>query len=139
MNVKNIMTENVEVIAPDVPLEEAARRMRALDVGALPVCDGERLVGVLTDRDLAIRAVAEGQDPRVTLVGEAMTPEVAYCFEDQNTEEAERIMEKNQIRRLPVLDRDKRLVGIISLGDLAMKGDESRVGKTLEKISEPSQ
>lgn len=138
MHIKDIMTEEVEVIAPETLVEEAAKRMRALDVGALPVCDGERLVGVLTDRDLTIRAVAEGRNPKTTKVREAMTPEVAYCFEDQEAEEAEKIMEKNQIRRLPVLDRNKRLVGIVSLGDFAIKDNEKRAGRTLEKISEPS-
>lgn len=138
MPIKDIMTAEVEVIAPEALLEEAAKRMRALDVGVLPVCDGNKLVGVLTDRDLTIRAAAEGRDPRTTKVREAMTPEVAYCFEDQEAEEAEKIMEKNQIRRLPVLDRKKRLVGIVSLGDFAIRDNQKRAGKTLEKISEPS-
>jgi CBS domain-containing protein len=113
--------------------------MRSLDVGVLPVCDGDRLVGMLTDRDLTIRAVAEGRDPKITTVEEVMTPEVAYCFEDQDIEEAERVMEKHQIRRLPVLNREKRLVGIVSLGDFATKDDETRAGETLERVSEPSQ
>ena len=138
MNVKDIMTENVEVIGPDTSLYDAARKMRDLDVGSLPVCDGERLIGMLTDRDLAVRAVAEGRDPKTDPVRDSMTPGIAYCFADQTAAEAERIMAEKQIRRLPVLDRDKRLVGIVSLGDFATKTDEPRaVGKTLEKVSEP--
>jgi len=138
MKLKEIMTENVAVVAPDTSLYEAARKMRDLDVGALPVCDGERLVGMLTDRDLTVRAVAEGRDPRREPVRESMTPEIAWCFEDQTPADAERIMTERQIRRLPVLDRGKRLVGIVSLGDLAIKtGEPKAIGKTLEKVSEP--
>ena len=118
MQLNDIMTQYVEVISPEISIQEAAKQMRSLDVGVLPVCNGDRLVGMLTDRDLAIRAVADGRDPKTTTVEEAMTAEVAYCFEDQDTEEAERVMEKHQIRRLAVLARDKRLVGIVSLGDL---------------------
>jgi CBS domain-containing protein len=139
MKLKDIMTENVEVVGPDTSLYAAARKMRDLDVGALPVCDGERLVGILTDRDLTVRAVAEGRDPKSEPVSESMTPGIAYCFEDQTAAEAEHVMAEKQIRRLPVLNRDKRLVGIVSLGDLATKTDEARaVGKTLEKVSEPA-
>jgi CBS domain-containing protein len=139
MKLKDIMTETVEVVAPDTSLYEAARRMRDLDVGALPVCDGDRLVGMLTDRDLTVRAVAEGRDPKSEPVRKSMTPEIAYCFEDQTAAEAEEIMAEKQIRRLPVLNRDKRLVGIVSLGDLATRTHEARaVGKTLEKVSEPA-
>lgn len=139
MNAKDIMTEDVEVVAPETSLYEAARKMSEFDVGALPVCDGERLVGMLTDRDLTVRAVAVGRDPRTAQVRDAMTPEITYCFEDQSVTEAERIMAVKQIRRLPVLNRDKRLVGIVSLGDLATKTHGTRaVGKTLEKVSEPA-
>jgi CBS domain-containing protein len=139
MQLNRIMTEYVEVIALETSIEEAAMQMRSLDVGVLPVCDGDRLVGMLTDRDITVRVVADGRDPKTTTVEEAMTRQVVYCFEDQDTEEAERIMEKNQIRRLPVLDRDKRVVGIVSLGDLAVKNDENRAGTTLERVSEHCQ
>jgi CBS domain-containing protein len=111
MQVNDIMTQYVEVISPELSIQEAAQQMRSLDVGVLPVCNGDRLVGMLTDRDLTIRAVAEGRDPKITTVEEVMTPEVAYFFEDQDIEEAERVMEKHQIRRLPVLNREQRLVG----------------------------
>ena len=137
MQLNDIMTQYVEVISPELSIQEAAKQMRSLDVGVLPVCNGDRLVGMLTDRDLTIRAVAEARDPKITTVEEVMTPEAAYCFEDQDIEEAERVMEKHQIRRLLVLNREKLLVGIVSLGDLATKDDETRAGEKLERVSEP--
>ena len=106
-------------------------------MGVLPVCNGDRLVGMLTDRDVTIRVVADGRDPKTTTVEQAMTRQVVYCFEDQDIEEAERVMEKHQIRRLPVLDRDKRIVGIVSLGDLAVKNDENRAGTELPPTIRP--
>lgn len=139
MQIKDIMTTNVEIIRPDTPLLEAARLMRDLDVGVLPICDGRRLLGILTDRDLTVRAVAEGRNPNTAPVSDSMTPEVVYCFDDDSTADAERLMAEKQIRRLPVLDHDQCLVGIISLGDLAVRTKESKVvGKTLERVSEPS-
>jgi CBS domain-containing protein len=105
----------------------------------LPVCDRDRLVGMLTDRDIAVRAVAEGYDPWTDHVKDAMTPDIVYCFEDQDVKEAAQLMKEKQIRRLVVLNRDKRLVGIVSLGDLAVDtGDEKLAGETLEQISEPA-
>ena len=139
MQLNRIMTEYVEVIAPERSIQEAAEQMRSLDVGVLPVCNGDdRLVGIVTDRDLAVRALADGRDPKSTTVEEIMTRKTIYCFEDQDVEEAERVMEKNQIRRLPVLDHDNRIVGIVSLGDLAIRDDEKRAGVTLERVSEHS-
>ena len=138
MQLNRIMTGYVEVIAPERSIQEAGEQMRSLDVGVLPVRNGDRLVGIVTDRDLAIRALAAGRDPKSTTVEEIMTRQVIYCFEDQDVEEAERVMEKNQIRRLPVVDHDNRIVGIVSLGDLAIKGDEIRAGVTLERVSEHS-
>ena len=115
--------------------------MRDLDIGLLPVCgDNDRLVGMLTDRDITIRAVAEGQDCRISLVRDAMTPNLVYCFEDEDITEAAELMKENQIRRLVVLDNDKRLVGIVSLGDLAVDaGDEELVGSALAGVSEPAE
>jgi CBS domain-containing protein len=113
--------------------------MRQLDVGSLPVCENERLVGMLTDRDITVRCVSEGFDPRTDLVREVMTPQVVYCFEDQDVTEAAKLMKEKQIRRLAVLNRQKRLTGIVSLGDLAVEaGNEQLAGETLEGISEPS-
>jgi CBS domain-containing protein len=121
-------------------VEAAAAKMRALDVGPLPVCDGDRLQGMVTDRDITVRATAAGKDPATTPVAEVMTPQVVSVFEDQDVAEAARLMEQYQIRRLVVLDRDNRLVGIVSLGDLAVEtGDEGGAGEVLEQVSEPSE
>ena len=114
--------------------------MRRLNIGPLPVCDGDQLVGMLTDRDITVRAVAEGCDPTTTTVREAMTPDLAYCFADQDIEDAVQTMERYQIRRLPILSRDKRLVGMVSLGDLAVSsGDQWQIGATLKQVSEPAE
>lgn len=140
MQVNQVMSRGVECVRPEDTLNHAARKMRDLDVGPLPVCgDNDRLVGMVTDRDITVRAVAEGWDPNTRHVREVMTPEVVYCFEDQDVEEAAQQMRDRQIRRLVVLDRDKRLVGIVSLGDLAIEtGDDQLSGKTLEEVSLPS-
>jgi len=139
MKLKDIMTADPVSIRPEATLQEAARRMRDLDVGPLPVCgEDHRLEGIITDRDITVRAIAEGKDP-TTPVREAMTGEVIYGFEDQDVQEAARTMQKRQIRRLLVLNRDKRLVGIVSLGDLAVKtGDRQRAGEVLQDVSEPA-
>jgi len=103
------------------------------------VCENDRLVGMVTDRDITVRAVAEGCDPRTATVKEVMTPDVFYCFEDQDVQQAANLMKQNQVRRLVVLNRDKRLVGIVSLGDLAVEtGDEHLTGRTLEEVSLPT-
>ena len=140
MQIKEIMTRNVEVITPDTSLTEAAEKMRDLDVGSLPVCDGLRLQGMLTDRDITIRATAEGRDPTATSAADVMTAEIFYCYDDQAVEEAAQVMESKQIRRLPIVNRDKRLVGIISLGDLAVDtGEKKLAGEALTEISRPAQ
>jgi len=139
MRVNEVMTRRAECIPPDATLQEAAERMKKLDVGSLPVCDNNRLVGMLTDRDITVRSVSDGFDPRTDLVRDVMTPEVVYCFEDQDVTEAAKLMREKQIRRLAVLNRNKRLTGIVSLGDLAVEaGNEQLAGETLEGISEPS-
>jgi CBS domain-containing protein len=139
MQLKDIMTPNPECIAPGATLQQAARRMRDLDVGSLPVCDNDRLAGMITDRDITVRAIAEGNDPKTTRVREAMSEEIIYGFEDQDVEEAARLMEDKQIRRLAVLNRDKRLVGLVSLGDLAVEsGDRAKAGEVLREVSEPA-
>lgn len=137
--IKDIMTPQVEVVRPDTPLIEAARKMRDLDVGVMPVCDGDRLVGMLTDRDITIRATAEGKDPKSTASRDVMTPHVAFCYEDDDVRDAARKMEEAQIRRLPIVSRDSRLVGIVSLGDVAVRtGDDRLSGDLVEQISEPT-
>jgi CBS domain-containing protein len=140
MQVREVMTPGAECTRPDASLQQAAGRMKALDVGALPVCgDNDRLVGMLTDRDITVRAVAEGRDPKSARVQDAMSEGIDYCFEDDDVAEAARHMRDKQIRRLVVLNHDKRLVGIVSLGDLALEtGDEQLAGRTLEGVSEPS-
>lgn len=139
MQLYEIMTANPEIIQPDSGLREAARLMRDLDVGAIPVCDGDRLRGMVTDRDIVVRAIAEGRDPKATPVEEVMTSGIIYCFEDQNEEEAAAVMEQHQLRRLPILNRDKRLTGIVSIGDLSVKARRDRLsGDTLEGVSQPA-
>jgi len=139
MLINEVMTRRAECTRPDATLQEAAERMKALDVGSLPVCDNDRLVGIVTDRDITVRSVSDGHDPRKDRVRDAMTPKVFYCFEDQDVTEAAQLMRQQQVRRLPVLNRDKRLAGIVSLGDLAVEaGNEQLVGEALEGISEPS-
>jgi CBS domain-containing protein len=138
MQLKDVMTPEVEVIAPEASIYEAAEKMSHRDIGPLPVCDGERLVGMLTDRDITVRAVAAGRDPRMTHVRDIMTPDVVYGFEDQAVEDAARLMEQYQIRRLPVLTRSQRLVGIVALGDLAVHpGNQPLAGEVLGQVSEP--
>jgi CBS domain-containing protein len=140
MRVSEVMTRGVECIRPTQTIAQAAERMRELNVGSLPVCgDNDRLVGMITDRDITVRATAGACDPHATYVSDVMTPTVIYCFEDQDVREAARLMEENQIRRLVVLTDDKRLVGIVSLGDLAVKtGDDELSGEALEQVSEPA-
>lgn len=140
MQVREAMTRGVECTRPGDSIASAAQRMQDLDVGALPVCGvNDRLVGMITDRDITIRATAGCCDPSQTHVEEIMTPHIVYCFEDQDVREAARLMEENQIRRLVVLNRDKRLTGIMSLGDLAVKTrDDELSGEALELVSEPA-
>jgi CBS domain-containing protein len=139
MELREIMTRNVEVVSADASLQEAASKMRSLDVGFMPVCDGDRLRGILTDRDITIRATADGHDPSKTKVADVMSTDFAYCLEDQEVEEAVSMMESRQIRRLPILNVDKRLVGVVSLGDIAVHGaDREMAGETLEEVSQPA-
>jgi CBS domain-containing protein len=137
-SVKSVMTPNAEVIRPDAPLQEAAAKMADLDVGAIPVCDGERLVGMLTDRDITVRAVARGADPTTTKVRDAMTTALHYVFDDEPIQRAVETMQRRRIRRLPVLDRNKRLVGIVALADLAVDARLGDAGAVLHSVSEPA-
>jgi predicted transcriptional regulator len=129
------MTVGVEVIHPDSTLDEAAATMKRLDIGLLPVCDGKQLVGILTDRDIAVRSVAQSENPTSHHVRDIMTPDAVSCFEDQDVAEVARLMQEKQIRRVLVLNRDQRLVGVVSLGDLAaLTGNEQLAGETLERV-----
>src|SRR5690348_11223371 len=140
MRVFDVMTKGAECVRPEATVQQAAGRMKALDVGALPVCGADdRLAGMLTDRDITLRSVAEGHDPRADRVMDVMSPGIVYCFDDQDVTEAADLMREKQIRRLPVLNRDKRLVGIVSLGDLAVHaGQNELLGETLKEVSRPA-
>jgi CBS domain-containing protein len=138
MKLSEIMTRDVVVMQPDDSLQSAAKKMRERNIGFLPVCDGEELLGVISDRDITIRALADGMDVNIMLGRDLMTVPAIYCFDDQDVDEAAKIMEENQIRRLVVLSRDdKRLVGVVSLGDLARHESTDRSGQVLQKVSEP--
>ncbi|MDF1631339.1 CBS domain-containing protein [Mycoplana sp. MJR14] len=136
MRVNEVMTRHVRVASPKDTIREAARIMAQIDAGVVPVGENDRLVGMLTDRDIAVRAVAEGKGPDTT-VGEVMTPDVQYCFDDEDIDEVCQNLGDQQIRRIPVVNRQKRLVGILSLGDLALSGGNGATGETLAAISRP--
>jgi len=135
-NVSEIMSKQVHVIEPQESLRRAARLMSELQVGSLPVCNGERLMGMLTDRDITVRGVAEGLHPDQACVSDVMTREVEFCTEDQDAEEVMRQMGDKQVRRLPVVDVDHNLVGIVSLGDMALR-QPGHIDQTVREISEP--
>lgn len=136
MQIKDVMTEVVDLVDPETRIADAARKMRDNDIGALPVGEGDQLVGLLTDRDIVVRAIAEGKDPDSFTVREAMSKRVLYCFDEQSTVEVATNMGMEQARRLPVVDREKRLVGIVSLGDLSAGGANREAGEALGRISE---
>jgi len=132
------MTPNVCCVRPSDSLTSAAAVMRDHDIGSVPVCgDDNKLAGFLTDRDITIRAIAKGRDPNHTRVQDAMSPSLIYVYDDQDVGESARVMKEHQVRRLPVLSREKRLMGIVSLGDVAIETDSDTSGSTLRKISEP--
>lgn len=135
MRVDEAMTRDVRITNPDETIQEAARLMARLDAGILPVANHDRLIGMITDRDIAIRAIGAGKGPDAK-VRDVMTLDVKYCFDDQDVDEVTRNMGDIQVRRLPVLDRQKRLVGILSLGDIAMSsGGDDAAGEALKGIS----
>ena len=136
MKISEIMSRDVKLASPDDTIQQAARMMREADTGALPVSENDRLVGMVTDRDLTIRALAEGKGPD-TKIREVMSEGVKYVFEDQTTEEVAQNMGDLQIRRFPVVNRDKRLVGVVSLGDLAVRDQAmDEAGAALSEVSE---
>jgi len=139
MQVREIMTRDVKIVSPDDTLQNAARIMAEVDVGAIPVGQNDRLLGMLTDRDIAVRAVAAGKTPGKCKVRDVMSEGVKYVYEDETTEDIARNMAGLQVRRLPVLNRDKRLVGIVSLGDLAISPAEGeRAKKAIAGVSKPN-
>ena len=138
MKLKEIMTQEVEIVHMDDSIQTAAEKMRYRDVGFLPVYDGEQLIGVLTDRDIVIRVMAEGVDPKKSLRQDWITKPVVTCYDDQDVDEAARLMEEHQIRRLVIIGRDdERIVGVVSLGDLAKNVGDKKSGEVLHEVSEP--
>lgn len=136
MRVAECMTRDVQVAEPNDTIQQAAKTMAEIDAGILPVRDGDRLVGMITDRDIAIRAVGSGKGCDAP-VSEVMTSDVKYCFDDEDADDVMRNMGDLQVRRLPVLNRDKRLVGILSLSDCASGEDAPRAGEALQQIARP--
>ena len=138
MKLASIMTGGIETIAPHATLAEAAKKMASQDIGSLPVCaERRRVVGIITDRDITVRAVARGMDPNSTRVEEVMTRDVLSCSSEAEVEQACELMEKRQVRRLLVTGQDDTPVGIVSLGDIALCLRESQSGEVLKKVSEP--
>lgn len=134
---KDVMSRNVTVIGPDATLQEAAERMRDEGFGMVPVGENDRMIGTLSDRDIAVRAVAEGKACD-TAVRDVMTEGVTWAYENDTVEQGARLMSEHQVRRLPIVDRDKRLVGIVSLGDFAVDGDDiGPAADALVDISRP--
>jgi CBS domain-containing protein len=141
MQICEVMTRDVETVAPEASLQKAAEAMEAMGVGSLPVCRGRRLVGTITDRDIVVRGVATGRSPVEMLVRDCMTEDISYAFEDEDAEEVLARMKALQVRRLAVLNKEKNLVGIVSLGDIATEpraADLKEVGEAIAEISEPS-
>ena len=138
MKIEEVMTADVSFVGPDNSILEIARKMRDGDIGSVPVVENDRLVGMVTDRDVVVRVIAEGGDVRTKTARDAMSPGVLYCFSDDSVETVLDNMGDQQIRRLPVVNRDKRLVGVVSLGDLALSGKRKAAGEALQEISQPS-
>jgi len=135
---KELMSRDVKVISPDMTIGEAAKTMRDGDFGMMPVGENDRMIGTISDRDIAIRAVAEGKDAG-TKVRDVMSKGIAWAYEDDSVEQAVTVMSKHQVRRLPVVNRDKRLVGIVALGDFAVERSEIQpAAQALAEISKPS-
>lgn len=134
MLIKDIMSTDVEIVAPDDPISLVAERMLKRDCGCIIVAKDDRLVGMITDRDIALRCIAEGHDPSGTTAEKVMTPEILYCKETDDADDVAGNMALNKVRRLPVLNEEKRLVGIVSLGDLASHSNHKLCGETLGEI-----
>lgn len=135
MLVKDVMSKDVEWITPDTPMQQAALKMRDLDVGSLPVGAKDKVIGMITDRDIACRGVAVGCDPASTMVAEIMTKKVTWCYDDQDVNDAAQLMEEKQLHRLPVMNREKRMTGMLSLGDLALHTSHELSGEVIEAVS----
>ena len=138
-HVRDAMSERPRCVTPETPVGEAARLMSQEDVGSLPVVDGERLVGVVTDRDIVVRAVAEGKDPRGMPVREVASVDLVTIHEDDDLSDALEAMARHQVRRLPVVDRQERVVGVLAQADVALEAKEKQAGELLEEISRAPQ
>jgi len=137
MKISEIMSRNVECIESDTSIKDAAEKMRVLDIGFLPVCEAGHVIGTLTDRDITIRHVADGQNPYRVKARDILTPNVLYCFEDQDLEEVGRYMQAHEVRRVLIFDLTEQLVGIVSLGDISKAvGEQHLAGETLKEIAE---
>lgn len=136
MKVRDAMHRNVEWAQPTDTVQDLARRMRETDIGAIPVGENDRLVGMVTDRDIAVRAVANGRDSSKLTARDVMTKGIVYCRDDEDLEDAVRIMEQKQIRRLPVMNDKKRMVGMLSLGDIAHAASRQLTGEVVAAVSE---
>lgn len=138
MQIRDVMTPDVSFVTPDTPIREIARRMRDNDIGSTPVVEHNRLTGMVTDRDIVLRVVAAGANLDAAQARDAMSAGILYCFDDDSVESVLESMGSNQIRRLPVVNREKRLVGFVSLGDLSLSGKRRAAGEALQEISQPS-
>jgi CBS domain-containing protein len=138
MQIQDVMTADVSYVKPDTPILEIARKMRDANIGSTPVVENDRLIGMVTDRDIVVRALAAGGDVNSMTARDAMSPRVLYCFADETIEAVLENMGEQQVRRLPVVNRDKRLVGVVSLGDLALSGKRRAAGEALKEISQPA-
>jgi CBS domain-containing protein len=137
MKVKQIMSRNVECITPSTTIAKAAEKMLDSDIGFLPICEHDHIVGTVTDRDITIRSVAQGRDPRLAPVSEIMTPGGFYCYEDEDVEHVAQQMQEKEVRRIVIMNRDDSIVGVVSLGDIARTTGETQLaGETLGEIAE---
>ena len=137
MKVKDVMTRNCTYVSPQTTLSEAAKIMGDQDIGFIPVAENDKMVGMVTDRDIVIRAVAKGAAP-TSAVKDAMSPKTYYCYDDQDAEEVCANMAEIKVRRLPVVNREKRLVGVVTLGDLSQSISKNNVGQTVQVITDPN-
>jgi CBS domain-containing protein len=135
MHVKDVMNPKATLVNPSTSIKEAAAKMEQDRVGFLPVGENDRLQGTVTDRDIVIRAISKGKDPQTTSIDEVLTSELVYCTEDQDVDDVARIMGDRQVRRLPVVNADKRLVGIVSIGDMAQHLSRDTAGQVLAQVT----
>jgi len=138
MRIKDVMTDRVTTVKPDTRIADIARVMRDEDIGSVPVAEDDRLVGIVTDRDIVVRGLADGSALDSKSARDVMSPHILYCIDDQKVEDVLRNMGEQQVRRLPVVDADKRLVGVVSIGDLSTKARATKTGEALKEISKPA-